>query len=258
MTRKRVTILVFLTVAFTVALTVMLARSDTAVAGETGPLFIAGLRGSNETTPVETITRGLFIMRFASDFSSADFRLRVTDGTGITAAHIHCAPDGVDGPIISSLAGDIPGGLNVDGLWINNVALTDANIVDNTCGSNLQELADAAGAGQAYVNVHSVANPGGEIRGRIVRIGGSTINSDIANFTHQDLSIRKGTTVKWTNRDGVPHTSTSGVSPAPDGIWNSGTLLNGQSFSQKFDQVGVFPYFCMIHPFMTGTVTVTQ
>jgi len=79
----------------------------------------------------------------------------------------------------------------------------------------------------------------------------------IIHVNLEDLSISAGTTVNWTNQAGLPHTTTAGVPGAPSGEWDSGPLARGQSFSQTFDSPGSFPYFCMIHQWMTGTVTVT-
>lgn len=75
----------------------------------------------------------------------------------------------------------------------------------------------------------------------------------IQNFAFQPatLSVPVGTTVTWTNNDTVAHTSTS-----DSGVWNSGTLAPGQSYSYTFTQAGSFPYHCMIHPFMHGTIVV--
>ena len=50
------------------------------------------------------------------------------------------------------------------------------------------------------------------------------IQAIIQNFSHQNLTIPAGSTVIWTNQDGVSHTSTSGQSPTPDGTWNTGNL----------------------------------
>jgi len=66
-----------------------------------------------------------------------------------------------------------------------------------------------------------------------------------------DLVVLVGDTVTWTNQEaGVPHTTTSDT-----GVWDSGTLNTGQSFSFTFTQAGTFTYHCTIHPNMTGTVT---
>ena len=84
----------------------------------------------------------------------------------------------------------------------------------------------------------------------------AVLQSDVINFTLENLTIPVGATVTWTNRDGARHTSTSGVSDNKDGIWDSPILDKGQKFSFTFNQPGVFPYWCRVHPFMTATVTV--
>ncbi|MBI4282685.1 MAG: hypothetical protein HY672_04290 [Chloroflexi bacterium] len=86
--------------------------------------------------------------------------------------------------------------------------------------------------------------------------GATTVHLTIQNFRLEDRTVRVGDTIVWTNRDSVPHTTTSGTSPNPNGIWNSGTLQNGQSFSFTFSQTGTFPYFCAIHLSMTAVITV--
>lgn len=70
-------------------------------------------------------------------------------------------------------------------------------------------------------------------------------------FSPGALSVRAGTTVTWTNRDGNEHTVT-----ADGGAFDSGTLADGQSFSFTFAAPGSFAYFCAIHPNMRGTVKV--
>ena len=82
------------------------------------------------------------------------------------------------------------------------------------------------------------------------------MQSDIINFTLENLTIPVGATVTWANRDEARHTSTSGISDNKDGIWDSPILVKGEKFSFTFDQPGVFPYWCLIHPFMTATITV--
>ena len=79
-------------------------------------------------------------------------------------------------------------------------------------------------------------------------------NVDIKDFAHQDITVTVGTTVAWTNRDGVPHTTTE---LSDTEIWDSKSLQPGQSFEFTFTESGTFNYFCAIHPTMTATVTVT-
>ena len=83
------------------------------------------------------------------------------------------------------------------------------------------------------------------------------IASDIINFTLANLTINVGDTVTWTNRDGPPHTTTSGQNGAWDGVgWNSAFLSTNQSFSNTFNTSGSFPYTCRVHSSMNATVTV--
>ncbi|MDC0927871.1 pentapeptide repeat-containing protein [Nitrosopumilus sp.] len=66
-----------------------------------------------------------------------------------------------------------------------------------------------------------------------------------------------GLSVIWANNDTSPHTVTSG-SPAegPDGYFDSGLMMVDDSFEFPFEEEGTFDYFCMVHPWMTGTVII--
>jgi plastocyanin len=76
-------------------------------------------------------------------------------------------------------------------------------------------------------------------------------------FTPASKTIAVGTTITWTNKDNTTHTVTSGVPGAPDGLFNSGNLNNGGTFSFKFTVAGTFKYFCLIHgSMMTATMVV--
>lgn len=78
---------------------------------------------------------------------------------------------------------------------------------------------------------------------------------NISGFAYDPaaISVPVGTTVMWTNNNSVPHTVTS-----DDGLWDSGNLNPGSTFSYTFEQPGTFAYHCEIHPTMTGTVEVTE
>lgn len=77
-------------------------------------------------------------------------------------------------------------------------------------------------------------------------------------FQPAALTVKKGTTVTWTNKDSYAHTVTSGISPNPNGTFNSNNVSASQTFSFKFDNTGSFDYFCMIHPFMKAKITVEE
>lgn len=86
---------------------------------------------------------------------------------------------------------------------------------------------------------------------------GNAAKSDITiqNFAFDPaaLTVKVGTTVTWTNQDSVQHSATS-----DNGIFDSGLLSKGQSFSYTFSQAGEYTYHCSIHPKMVGSITVTQ
>ena len=82
---------------------------------------------------------------------------------------------------------------------------------------------------------------------------GATHDVGIDNFSFSpaSLSVPPGTTVRWTNRDDIPHTVV-----ADDRSFKSAVLDTDGQFSRQFTQPGTFKYFCSIHPRMTGTVVV--
>ena len=77
-------------------------------------------------------------------------------------------------------------------------------------------------------------------------------------FQPATLTVKKGTTVTWTNKDSYAHTVKSGISPNPNGTFNSNNVAANQTFSFKFDNTGGFDYFCMIHTQMTAKITVEE
>jgi plastocyanin len=72
-------------------------------------------------------------------------------------------------------------------------------------------------------------------------------------FEPEKLSVKRGTTVTWVNKDDEPHSATSSEKPKR---FDSGALDSAQSFSFTFTDAGSFAYFCKLHPHMTGVVVV--
>jgi len=73
------------------------------------------------------------------------------------------------------------------------------------------------------------------------------------------IEIIVNDTIHWKNGDTVAHTVTSGIpQTGPDGIFDSGKINPGQLFVQKFTELGEFPYYCIIHPWRTGLVSVVS
>lgn len=72
-----------------------------------------------------------------------------------------------------------------------------------------------------------------------------------------DTSVTPGSTITWTNGDSASHTVTSGTpSGGPDGKFDSGLFGPGKTFKTTLDEKGTYPYFCQVHPWMTGSITV--
>lgn len=97
----------------------------------------------------------------------------------------------------------------------------------------------------AFFNPPSVA-PAAATRSEAVEIGIQNFR-----FAPDALTVRRGTVIRWANRDSVAHSSTSDASR-----WDSGLLQPGQSFSRRFDEPGEFPYHCTPHPYMKGRIRV--
>lgn len=73
-------------------------------------------------------------------------------------------------------------------------------------------------------------------------------------FAPKELTVTVGTTVTWKNEDSVAHTVTAGQRGSPSGLFDSGELAPGETFSFTFSQAGTYPYFCAAHANMDGTV----
>jgi len=82
-------------------------------------------------------------------------------------------------------------------------------------------------------------------------------------FTPNPVNVSPGDTVTWTNTDTASHTVTSGKIDNSTGnivaaVFDSSLLTPGKTFSHQFTaaDVGTINYFCQVHPWMTGVVTV--
>lgn len=76
-------------------------------------------------------------------------------------------------------------------------------------------------------------------------------------FSPADITINAGDTVEWMNVDTAAHTVTGG-SPAngPSGVFDSSLVMASASYAFTFNDAGSYDYFCMVHPWMVGSVTV--
>ncbi len=89
--------------------------------------------------------------------------------------------------------------------------------------------------------------------------GTSVPGCEVTNecFVPYEVTIDIGGEVTWSNDDTAAHTVTAGsAAQGPSGVFDSSLFMAGTTFSHKFESVGEFPYFCMVHPWMAGVVTV--
>ena len=77
------------------------------------------------------------------------------------------------------------------------------------------------------------------------------VKIDNFSFAPQTVAIPVGATVTWTNRDDIPHTVVS-----TDGVFKSKVRDTDEKFSYTFTNAGTYPYFCSVHPKMTGKIVV--
>src|SRR5688500_18427743 len=136
---------------------------------DTGPdletNFTATLTGAAERPAVTTTATGTATVTINDANSTITFNVSVTNLLSPTMAHIHVGSTSEDNPVfaLSLLATAPPTGLFTGVLAAGTAA--GSSVVG---GETFVTLAAAIRAGNAYVNVHTVANPGGELRGQLV------------------------------------------------------------------------------------------
>jgi len=133
---------------------------------KSGRNFTAHLSGDEEVPPVVTGGQGQAIFKLSSDGESLEYKLIVANIADVTQSHIHIAPAGTNGPVVAFLFGNVPGGVTVNGVLAEGT-ITAANLIGPLTGQPLSALVDYLNNEGAYVNVHTISNPGGEIRGQI-------------------------------------------------------------------------------------------
>ena len=118
--------------------------------------------------------------------------------------------------------------------------------------------AEAAAAAEAAAEAAAAAaGPETHIVETAMGSGAPGCETSNACYLPQDITINAGDTVTWDNVDNAAHTITGG-SPAngPSGEFDSSLLMAKGVFSHTFDDAGYYDYFCMVHPWMIGSVTV--
>ena len=111
------------------------------------------------------------------------------------------------------------------------------------CGSSDQPTSAAAPAAAAATQAPAAPQSAA---------GGSQAAIKDFAFAPQDMKVKVGEKITWTNDDSAPHT----VTAKSGAKFDSGTLAPGASFTFTAKRAGTTQYFCAIHPSMTGTITV--
>jgi len=86
---------------------------------------------------------------------------------------------------------------------------------------------------------------------------GNSLQGNIGYYVPLSLEIKSGNTVVWQNNDEQTHTVQSqNPDGTPTGLFTSSLLQTGNSYEFKFTEQGEYPYYCTIHPWRVGVITV--
>lgn len=141
------------------------AHLNSASAQSETETFTAMLSGAEEVPPVTTDATGIASFNVTGS-ESIDYRVNVTGMDKVTAAHIHSGATGENGEVVVTLfKADSPTG-PISGNLANGT-ITASSLEGQMQGTAVSDLVKAMERGETYVNVHTEANPNGEIRGQI-------------------------------------------------------------------------------------------
>jgi plastocyanin len=129
-----------------------------------------------------------------------------------------------------------------------------AQEVTGQAGGNATNATMAGAAGNA-TNATMAGAAGNATTSVSMGPGSSTLTTDA--FSPNPIQVSVGSTVTWTNNDSVIHTVNSGTSPTLSGLFSSPIMNPQDTFEYTFTEAGEVPYFCMLHPNMVGTVSVS-
>jgi plastocyanin len=147
---------------------------------------------------------------------------------------------------------------------ISNVIATTEDDENGGSDEEEDEIDDTNGSDEEEEQQESEGDNDTEDFYQVIIPEGAAYRESISQrYDPAELHVAPGSTVEWTNEDDLIHTVTSGKETgyglfehSPDGIFNSGELNEGESFSFQFTEPGSYEYFCVPHPWMTGVVVV--
>jgi hypothetical protein len=133
----------------------------------------APLKGDHEVPPNDSKGSGVAQFELSDDGTSMRYKLVVANTENVTQAHIHIGPRGANGPVVVFLYGFNAAGTSENGV-LSEGEFTAANLIARPAigfGATMPELVAALRSGNAYVNVHTIQIPGGEIRNQVRAAG---------------------------------------------------------------------------------------
>lgn len=129
--------------------------------------FRAILNGRSEVPRVRTRATGNASFELRNRGNQLRFQLNVRNISGVTQAHIHLGRRGMNGPVVAFLFGPSKFGISVRNGVVRGV-LTNRDLIGPLQGKTIRDLVREFRNGNAYVNVHTIQHPNGEIRGQVV------------------------------------------------------------------------------------------
>jgi plastocyanin len=126
--------------------------------------------------------------------------------------------------------------------WNGGNASNGTTMTGAGTATNATTTADANGSNTTATSVSIVP-------------GSSILTTDA--FSPNPIQVSVGTTVTWKNNDAEPHTVNAGENATPSGLFDS-YIPPARTFEHTFTEPGEYPYFCILHPNMVGTVVVVE
>jgi hypothetical protein len=143
--------------------------------------FSATLSGANEIPAVATMSFGaaIFDVNLSAGVVGINFELTGVNVTDAFMGHIHCGFATENGPVMVWLAGSPPApaaiGYDLNGSWVRAKVKESSIVPGSACGNTLLDLIINMANGRTYVNIHTRAHPGGEVRGQIQMVAPYTV-----------------------------------------------------------------------------------
>jgi hypothetical protein len=135
--------------------------------------FVAPLSAGQEVPPNDSQGTGVAKFQLSADGTELSYKLIVANIDNVTQSHIHCGAEGVNGPVVAFLFGFASEGVTVNGVLAEGT-ITAADVIPRpdspACPGGVADFDDLLAkmrSGDAYVTVHTIELPPGEIRGQI-------------------------------------------------------------------------------------------